>query len=198
MRGGLVVSRDVLQRLWEIEARGASFDMTETGFDITPQLVAKGGQPRVAWTRQHTRTSAHGWPLSGELGTNMATDGGGKKGGTDERSACRYRAGSRHSDRAGAGSCRRAAVIGRHDVRAAYAGRPTGPPGCLGFWLRDTPATTRRAGWEGIPDRGRRVCAGSASRRSGRPSATLGRPGQLQPVLVRRRHESGRVPGAHR
>ena len=39
MRVGLVVSRDVLQRLWDIEARGASFDITESGFDITPEGI---------------------------------------------------------------------------------------------------------------------------------------------------------------
>ena len=43
MRDGLVVSRDVLQRLWEIEARGASFDVTETGFDVTPQGILTHG-----------------------------------------------------------------------------------------------------------------------------------------------------------
>ena len=36
MRGGVVVSCDVLQRLWTIEARGASFDMTKGGFVVTP------------------------------------------------------------------------------------------------------------------------------------------------------------------
>jgi hypothetical protein len=36
MRGGFVAARNVLQRLWEIEARGASFDTTESGFAITP------------------------------------------------------------------------------------------------------------------------------------------------------------------
>jgi len=34
-----VAARDVLQRLWEIEARGASFVMTETGFNITPEGI---------------------------------------------------------------------------------------------------------------------------------------------------------------
>ena len=36
MRGGFVAARNVLQRLWEIEARGASFNTTESGFAITP------------------------------------------------------------------------------------------------------------------------------------------------------------------
>ena len=36
MRDGFVAARNVLQRLWEIEARGASFVITETGFNITP------------------------------------------------------------------------------------------------------------------------------------------------------------------
>ena len=36
MRGGFVAARDVLQRLWKIEARGASFSTTESGFAITP------------------------------------------------------------------------------------------------------------------------------------------------------------------
>ena len=39
MRDGFVAVRDVLQRLWEIEARGASFVITETGFDITPEGI---------------------------------------------------------------------------------------------------------------------------------------------------------------
>jgi len=36
MRDGPVVSLPVLQRLWKIEARGASFSTTESGFTITP------------------------------------------------------------------------------------------------------------------------------------------------------------------
>ena len=36
MRDGFVAARNVLQRLWEIEARGASFVITETGFNIMP------------------------------------------------------------------------------------------------------------------------------------------------------------------
>ena len=36
MRGGFVAVRNVLRRLWEIEARGASFVITESGFAITP------------------------------------------------------------------------------------------------------------------------------------------------------------------
>jgi hypothetical protein len=32
----IVAARDVLQRLWEIEARGASFSTTESGVAITP------------------------------------------------------------------------------------------------------------------------------------------------------------------
>ena len=39
MRGGFVAARDVLPRLWEIEARGASFVITETGFTITPEGI---------------------------------------------------------------------------------------------------------------------------------------------------------------
>ena len=43
MRGGFVAARDVLQRLWEIEARGASFVITETGFQITPDgMITRG------------------------------------------------------------------------------------------------------------------------------------------------------------
>ena len=36
MRDGRVVSLQVLQRLWEIEARGASFVMVDNGFDVEP------------------------------------------------------------------------------------------------------------------------------------------------------------------
>ena len=36
MRGGFVAARDVLQLLWAIEARGASFNTTESGFAIMP------------------------------------------------------------------------------------------------------------------------------------------------------------------
>ena len=39
MRDGFVAARNVLQRLWEIEARGASFVITETGFTITPEGI---------------------------------------------------------------------------------------------------------------------------------------------------------------
>ena len=43
MRDGFVAARNVLQRLWEIEARGASFVITETGFDVTPQGILTHG-----------------------------------------------------------------------------------------------------------------------------------------------------------
>ena len=39
MRDGFVAERYVLQRLWSIEARGASFVITETGFSITPEGI---------------------------------------------------------------------------------------------------------------------------------------------------------------
>ena len=43
MRHGFVAERDVLERLWSIEARGASFVITETGFDVTPQGILTHG-----------------------------------------------------------------------------------------------------------------------------------------------------------
>ena len=36
LRGDFVVPRDVLQRLWDVESRGACFNVTEDGFHITP------------------------------------------------------------------------------------------------------------------------------------------------------------------
>ena len=39
MRDDFVAARKVFQRLWEIEARGASFVITETGFTITPEGI---------------------------------------------------------------------------------------------------------------------------------------------------------------
>ncbi len=43
MRDGFVAARKVLQRLWDIEARGASFVITETGFTITPEGILTPG-----------------------------------------------------------------------------------------------------------------------------------------------------------
>ena len=43
MRDGFVAARDVLQRLWEIEARGASFRTSESGFTITPKGILTHG-----------------------------------------------------------------------------------------------------------------------------------------------------------
>ena len=36
MRDGRLVSLQVLQRLWEIEARGGSFVIVDNGFDVEP------------------------------------------------------------------------------------------------------------------------------------------------------------------
>ncbi len=36
MRDGFVAARNVLHRLWEIEACGVSLVITETGCDVTP------------------------------------------------------------------------------------------------------------------------------------------------------------------
>ena len=50
LRENVVVPLDVLQKLWDVESRGASFNVTENGFNITPphgMILVRSSQKTV-------------------------------------------------------------------------------------------------------------------------------------------------------